>query len=657
MSPTTFAQAEINLAQSLSGYESRAQQQDLARAIEHSIQTKTHLLAEAPTGVGKSLAYLIPAILSNKRVIVSTATKALQNQLWDKDLPFLQEHLGVNFSAALLKGRSNFICVEKFLTVDAGDLPHRDEIRDLILVDGLDMNLEFSGEREDLAEAMGFEIETREWMKIAADSDDCRSLGCKASGLCYAEYAKAKAEQAQVVVVNHALYMTDIMVQASSGGNASFLGPHQIAIFDEAHEIEPYASGALGTTFKEGGIRGMLSEIRNLFHRHIPDYEDQVNDLISDVETTMADLWDILEPGRIRDVTLIEHADQFVGFANALVELAEFLPDHRLLEMVGGSYADTKKKLGRMHTRAANAAERFSRVITASFDDMVRWVEIEKERPVLKSAPIDVAPFLRDWLFGYEGGVSTVLVSATIAVNGSFDYISDTLGIDEYETLIVDSAFDFGIQAATYVPTHLPDPAKERAAWSSMAIEEMMDLIRISEGSALLLFTSFSEMRTAYERISSRVPYRCLMQGQAANKALAQQFKEEESSVLFATRSFMTGFDARGDTLRLVVINKLPFPVPTEPLVEAKCEKIKRQGGNDFIEYTIPVMSLILKQAYGRLIRSRSDTGVVALLDPRLETKPYGKGILRSLPDAPVINVMTDIEKVYDGFKKVEVAS
>lgn len=637
MSVRTFAEAQDLLAQTLPGYEPRSHQQDFAEAVERAIEDGRHLLAEAGTGTGKSLGYLIPSILSGKRVIISTATKALQNQVWDKDLPFLQENLGVPFSAALLKGRSNYICVNKLQEADPGDVPHRNEIMDLI--DSGDalvpLNPDFSGEREDL----GFEIENREWMKIAAETDDCKTFHCKDNGLCFAERARQIAKESRVVVVNHALYLTDLLILEVTGGTASFLGVHDVVVMDEAHEGEEYAGSVLGSSFKEGGVRNLMGEVRNLFHQDIPEFESEANAAVREVAGALQELWDVLEPGRIRPATLVEHADEFVNFANSLMGLVELMGNSRLLDEVpSGNLKKVKGRKNRVQNHVNSMANRFAQVINADFEDLVRWVEIERERPVLKTAPVDVAPYLRQWLFGEEAfGVTAILVSATLSVNGRFDYIAGRLGIDEYDSIDVGTPFDYQSQAATYVPRHLPDPGKERAIWSSMATTEMLDLIRASEGRALLLFTSYTEMRQAYETIKDHVPFRCMMQGEAHNRVLAQDFKEDEHSVLFATRSFMTGVDFQGDTLKLVVINKLPFPVPTEPLTEARCEKIKARGGNDFMEYTVPVMTLILKQAYGRLIRHRNDTGVVAILDPRLQTAAYGRTILKSLPDAPVV--------------------
>lgn len=662
--PKTFADVEVLLAEALPGYEARPQQQDLAQQIEASLATRTHLLAEAGTGTGKSLGYLIPAILhavqDGGRTVVSTATRALQDQVANKDLPFLAEHLNAEdflrrpFTHALLKGRSNYVCLAKVNDPENAAEPWARATMQAIEQRAGDP--EFMGERDDLPE-----VEDRQWRKMTTTSEDCPGKrSCPFGEVCLAEKAKAKARAADVVVVNHALLLTDLKIKISSAGVASMLDEYESVIFDEAHEVEEYAGHVFGNQITEHGIRDTLSKVRSFARRAASqEHAEVVAEGVAEVTRAMTALWAVLEPGRIRLGDIEAHVDEFIHFVNSLGALVEMVNAPEMMERSEGKVRD--KDVGALRTLQANVVGQYDKVrqvVLGEFTEFVRWTEDEtmrngEKRRVIKVAPISVASILNQNLFDRLDRPTAVLVSATLSVGNEFDYIRTRLGISDADELDVGTPFDYPNQAMLYVPRHLVDPSPaNRAAWSSMAVAEMLDLVRVSDGRALLLFTSYQGMRQAYDAISGRVPYRCLMQGQKPNKVLAAEFAQDVHSVLFATRSFMTGTDFQGEACSLVVIDKLPFPVPTEAITEARCEAIRAEGGSDFNEYTIPVMSLVLKQAFGRLIRHRSDRGVVAILDPRLVTKGYGRKIQRALPGAPLVTEMDDVRSFFDALKE-----
>ncbi len=641
----TFADAEVALAANLPAYEARPHQQAFASAVEDALSTGRHLVAEAGCGTGKSLGYLIPAILSGKRVVISTATKALQDQLVEKDLPFLKEHLGVDFTFALLKGRSNYVCRANALQSTETDVSRIVER----MGDG-----DFDGQRDSLT----FDVEHRTWRSVTITSEDCPGKKkCAFGDTCFAEKAKADAQEAQIIVVNHALLFTDLMIKDVTGGFGSMLGNYSYVIFDEAHEAENYAGSVFGQTFTEGKVRQLTTEVSNFAKNMGAEATTAVNELLG----AMVGVWNILpDPrdenvgnGRIRPAFVIAHKDEFIAMTNALMGL------ERTIRGWDATGWDDKAKTRQvaLERRAMNITARFSEAVLAADEDLVRWVEVEKwgrhnenERLTLKTAPVNVGTILRPLLFEEGNGITCVLVSATMATNGNFDYITGRLGIDDYRSIDVGTPFDFENQAILYVPKHLPEPkGKDLATWRSLATAEIGSLVKTSNGRALLLFTSFADLNYAYDTLAAGMGHTVLKQGQEANKVLAQRFMDDPSSVLFATRSFFTGVDFQGDACSLVVMSKLPFPVPSDPMNEARCEVIRAHGGSDFKEYTIPEMILPLKQGFGRLIRHRNDRGVVAILDPRLTTKPYGRAILNSLPDAPVVDTH---EAVADFFAK-----
>lgn len=655
---TTFADAEDVLAASLPNYESRTQQQAFAAAIEDALDHNHHLLAEAGCGTGKSLGYLIPAILSGKRVVISTATKALQDQIVQKDLPFLREHLGIDFTFAVLKGRSNYLCRAKLNDSEVQErIPNAADIIRIadegnaawdqdsgIVGDG------HLGERDDFGDFIGSDMD---WRMVTTSSEECPGRKeCPFSHECFAEIAKAKAMAAQIVVVNHALYFTDMMVREKTGGQVSMLGPHELVIFDEAHEVEEYATNMLGTKYTVGTFTSMAAQVRNFGHRV---NDNSLSSLAEDVDRSARYLFDALpthpkdkaKAHRLFGQDFVDIGDELVTLIDALRDLAKGLRWHFNNSENNGMQARAATLL----RRASSAQYRLQEMVTDDWENVVRWVEVEKDRrgedrKMLCATMIHLGDYLAEHLWGFVQGV---LVSATLSTDGTFDYIAGRLGFEDFKSIDVGTPFDYSQQALLYVPRDLAQPAAAtRAQWEEDVVPEIERLVLAADGRALLLFTSRYMMNKVHREIAHKLPYTVMKQGDAPNNRLVEQFKTDTHSVLFALKSFFTGVDVQGDALSLVVIDKLPFPTPDEPVIQARVDQIEEHGGNGFKDFTVPFMALTLKQGFGRLVRHRNDAGVVAILDSRLVKKPYGKRILKSLPPASFCDEGSDVTEFFE---------
>ncbi|HEX3540836.1 MAG TPA: ATP-dependent DNA helicase [Acidimicrobiales bacterium] len=598
------------------GGDSRPGQRQMALAVAQAIATRRHLIVAAQTGTGKSLAYLVPALLSGSRVVVATATKALQDQLATKDLPFLTERLEVPFEFAVLKGRANYLCRQRAREVAGGgdqlelaaasEAPGADgaalgsfgrQVRRLI-------EWSMTAETGDRAE-LPFEPHPRAWSMVSVGSTECPGKSrCPSGDVCFAEAARDRAAVADVVVVNTHLYATHL----AAGG--AILPDHDVVIFDEAHELEDVASSSLGLELAPGRLFALGRTARPLVD------DAAIVDALDDGGTRLTALLETFLGQRLTHplpeelVTVLTLLRERVTRLAAALRKAEAGPD------------DSPRKARAQQSVGALAADLDAVLNLAATS--VAWIEGSAYAPVLKVAPIDIAALLDALLWQGEQAPTAILTSATIPPR-----LAERLGIpsDRFDQLDVGSPFDYSTQALLYCALHLPDPRSDR--YEAAMHSELEALIRAAGGRTLALFTSWRAMDAATKALRERLPWRVFTQSDLPKPALIQAFKDDERSCLFATMGFWQGVDIPGPALSLVAIDRIPFPRPDEPLLQARRERLGRAA---FEQIDLPRAATLLAQGAGRLIRSPHDRGVVAILDPRLATARYRWVLVRALP-------------------------
>jgi ATP-dependent DNA helicase DinG len=578
------------LAHALPGYEPRREQAALAGAVEHALATGEHLVAEAGTGVGKSLAYLVPALESGRRVVVATATKALQEQLLHKDVPIAAAAVGRRVHVEVLKGRANYLCRRQL----QGFQP-------FLLPDG------HAGRAWEAMQGWLDATETGDRAELELGPDRCSGRRCPFVTACFAEAARGRAAEADLVIVNHALYFAHL---ASGGG---VLPEHDAVIFDEGHRLEESAASWLGGRVSRAGLRRLAADVERASReaqRALPARQ------LDRVERAGERLLRAVAPASGRKRLRTVPAEPALVLVDALADLSNVLQ---------GQGED----LDALARRALGAAGEVESCLEQGELERVAWAEPD----ALAWAPVDVSDELRERL--WDDGPTAILVSATLTTGDDATFVRRRLGLDHAREAVVGSPFDFPEQALIYLPRSMPDPRSE--GFTERAADEIVSLLALSEGRALVLTSSYRALDVYRERVRGRVPYDVLVQGEAPRERLLERFRSEVESVLIATSTFWQGVDIPGESLSLLVIDKLPFSAPGDPLHEARCEAVERGGGDWFRDYALPTAVLQLRQGFGRLIRSHSDRGVVAILDPRLRTKPYGRSFLAALPRCTVV--------------------
>ncbi len=617
----------------IGGYEHRAAQLQMAEAVDNAFETHHHAILEAGTGTGKTLAYLLPALCSGRRVVVSTATKSLQEQLYQKDVPFLQKHFAPEWKVAVMKGRSNFLCLAKMHAMaDQSTLKGMEEmdafrqIRDWA-------RLTETGDR---AELTFLPDDSDLWSRIDARRDTCTGKKCPQFGPCFLTGMQNRAKEADLIIVNHHLFFADLALKHDDFG--SILPDYSAVVFDEAHEMEDVASDYFGqqiSNFRFEELARDADQMMRLTQQGTPSLLRRTQRIREKCRA----FFDTFpqKDGRFpfsrheREAFLEQNREAYDALLNAL----------KGLETEFAALPSKPEELLRIARRSFEIRQEFSFLFESNERNYVYWFERRNKGVFLAATPIDVSQILRERLF--EPFDTVILTSATLTVAGRFEFIRQRMGVDHAKECQLPPEFDYQQQALLYLPQRMPDVRD--AAYAPKAAEEIVSLLELSQGRAFCLFTSYAQMKDLFERVRGRVDFPLLLQGTAPRTTLLERFKATANSVLFATASFWQGVDVPGDQLSCVIVDRLPFAVPSDPVVAARVRALQDEGRNPFSEFQVPAAVLALKQGFGRLIRTKTDRGVLALLDTRISRMPYGKIFLESLPPYRRTNDLGEVER------------
>lgn len=625
---TIFSESGL-LAKTLPSYEFRQGQVEMCEAVADVFRHHHHLIVEAGTGTGKTLAYLIPAMLSGVKTIVSTGTKNLQEQLFYKDVPFLRKHVNRDVAVVYMKGRANYVCLKRF------KLAHQQQA---LFQDAAEVEIFRHIEKwvrttktGDRAELQGVPENYGPWREVCCTRDTCPGRQCELYSKCFLMKMRQEADEADIIIVNHHLFFADLSIKGL--GLGTVIPEYEAAIFDEAHLLE-----SIATSYFSVNVNSYQSD-------------EIIQDTTRELKTANIGAKDFTTAFH----SLQKEADRFFQcFANkgGRYRLSEHTIDKKMLEVAPDlanallmvvsklkGLKDIPKEIQFLIERIEKMQSSLEFIVNMAEPGFVYWCETIGRGIFLHASPIDVADDMRRNVF--EQLPRVVLTSATLATGKNFQFAEERLGLDRPIELIVESPFDHQKQAILYLPKGMPDPNSK--FFIREAADEIERILKKSKGRAFVLFTSYKNMNEAHKRLKDRLGFKILKQGTGSRTALLNEFRKDIHSVLFATSSFWQGVDVQGEALSCVIIDKLPFAVPSDPIVEARIEYLRNRSENPFMAYQVPSAIITLKQGLGRLIRSKQDKGMLSILDNRLTTKKYGEVFLESLPKCRIVRELDDI--------------
>ncbi len=634
-------------ATALDGFRPREGQQALATEIEKVLQDKQVLIAEAGTGIGKTFAYLVPAILSGRKVIISTGTRHLQDQLFHSDIPVVKKAMNVDLPCALLKGRANYLCRYRL------DISHQHGFLTRETQDHLSRIKHWAASTEtgDIAEMSELAEDARVWPIVTSTTDNCLGSECPDWSECYVVKARRLAQEADIVVVNHHLLLADMAIKEEGFGE--LLPSADAFIIDEAHQLPEVASRFFGRGFSSRQLNNLITDTIAEQLKDAPDIQE-IRDTCDQLKTSIAQFRLALGADNQRDTwAKIRYKPAIQKARESLVEHLHEL--HEQLEMA----AERGKGLEQCYARCLLLYQGFKwygedNDAEDNVDDNgtdINWYETFSKGFVLHATPLDVAHVFKQHRQSLPG--SWVFTSATLEVGHDFDHFARRLGISDYEKGSWNSPFDYQQQSLMYLPQDLPEPSS--FDYTRQLIDAAIPVLKASQGRAFLLFTSYRALNEAIRLLTPRISYPVLVQGTLPKHQLLQKFRETDNAVLLGTGSFWEGVDVRGEALSCVIIDKLPFASPGDPVMQARLDGIRQQGGNPFMDYQLPQAVITLKQGAGRLIRDMKDYGVLMIGDNRISSKRYGKLFLQSLPDMPQSHRLEDVQAFYQSWLADEV--